>query len=166
MIKNPLFTLVLGLMGGLALGYIFAEKQSVPPAIASSPLSVRSKLPAEHPRKDSTKPNTANQQVVKRATELQKLLAGSPNDVKLMAALGNLYFDASRWGEAREWYEKILQVENGDADVMTDLAVVYRKLKQPDRALAMLDDVVRDYERIQTKLADIEEGEKYKNLLR
>ncbi len=34
MFRNPWLTLVLGLMAGLILGYVFAEQQPVPPAKA------------------------------------------------------------------------------------------------------------------------------------
>ena len=34
MFKNPWVTLVIGLMVGLALGYVFAERQPIPPGKA------------------------------------------------------------------------------------------------------------------------------------
>jgi tetratricopeptide (TPR) repeat protein len=80
-------------------------------------------------------------QVDRQASELLALLEKNPGDVGLMVALGNLYFDASLWNDARSWYEQALAREGGDPNVMTDLAVVYRNLKQPDKALSLLDSV-------------------------
>lgn len=142
MIKNPLFTMVLGLMGGLALGYVFAESQAVLPAKSPPGKITRQQIPKVHPPLNAASPNTPKQLVSRRAAELQGLLAKSPKDVGLMVALANLYFDASQWEEARNWYEQILAIESGDANVMTDLAVAYRNLKQPGRALKILDQVV------------------------
>jgi tetratricopeptide (TPR) repeat protein len=59
-----------------------------------------------------------------------------------MVGLGNLYFDAGRWTEARLWYERAIEIEGGDPNVLTDLAVVYRNLQQPERSLALLDQAI------------------------
>ncbi len=59
-----------------------------------------------------------------------------------MAAMGNIYFDASRWPEARDWYEKALQVSSGDPNVLTDLAVVYRNLGEHERTIELLDQAL------------------------
>lgn len=146
MFKNPWFTLVLGLMVGLALGYVLAENQPVPPAKAMSGAPARQQMPEGHPPMaeagQGASPSAASRQVDRQADELRGLLAQNPNEVGLMVAIGNLYFDASRWEEARNWYEQALEIEGGDANVMTDLAVVYRNLKQPERALSTLDAVL------------------------
>ena len=119
MIKNPLFTMVLGLMGGLALGYVFAESQAVAPAKAPSGNISRQQIPKAHPPLNAASPNTPKQQVNRRAAELQGLLAESTKDVGLMVALANLYFDASQWEKARKWYEQILAIDAGATDADT-----------------------------------------------
>lgn len=140
--RHPLFTLVVGLILGLAVGYVLAERQPIPPARAGARQETadQSALPPGHPPvADSSAPSSENQQLAQRAGELQTLLAQSPGDARLMVALGNLYFDASRWQEARLWYERSLEKEGSDPNVLTDLAVVYRNLQQPQRALELLD---------------------------
>jgi tetratricopeptide (TPR) repeat protein len=59
-----------------------------------------------------------------------------------MAAMGNVYFDAGRWEEARGWYEKSLALSPGDPDIMTDLAVVFRNLGRPQESVELLDQVI------------------------
>jgi len=59
-----------------------------------------------------------------------------------MAAMGNVFFDASRWQDARDWYEKSLQISSGDPNVITDLAVTYRNLGQPQRTVELLDQAI------------------------
>lgn len=144
--RNPWFTLTLGLMVGLVLGYVFAERQPVPPAKAiTRPASsgAQAGLPEGHPPVEGPGAATPEQQqLAKQAAELQQMLAQSPGDSRLMIALGNLYFDAGRWQEARMWYERSLEGAADDPNVITDLAVVYRNLQQQQRALELLDRAI------------------------
>jgi tetratricopeptide (TPR) repeat protein len=145
--KNPWFTLGLGAMVGLVLGYVLAERQQVPPAKAAARPqaagAAQQGLPEGHPPVDATTTGGGEaQRLAAQAAELESLLARTPNDPRLMVGLGNLYFDAGRWKEARMWYERAMAIEGGDPNVITDLAVVYRNLQQPERSLALLDQAI------------------------
>jgi tetratricopeptide (TPR) repeat protein len=141
MYKNPWFTLIVGLILGIAVGYVLAERQAIPRAgQAPGPGGGQAAMPAGHPPVPADGAAIAQRErLQEQARELERLLAQSPEDHRLMVALGNLYYDASEWAEARSWYERALQQEDGDPDVLTDLAVVYRNLAQPEQALASLD---------------------------
>ena len=143
MFRNPWFTSVLGLMVGLILGYVFAEQQPVPPAKAlrqgiNTAAAQGEALPEGHPPVDG-QTAAASQQLRQQVAEIEGLLDANPNDPKLMAAMGNVYFDASRWDEARAWYERSLAIAPDDVDVITDLAVSFRNLQQPQRTIELLD---------------------------
>ena len=146
--RNPWFTLILGLMVGLIIGYVLAERQPVPPAKAirlglnpQAAAQQGDELPEGHPPVDG--PSAADaQRLRQQVAEIEGLLAANPDDAGLMAAMGNLYFDASRWREAREWYEKALQVSSGDPNIITDLAVVYRNLGEFQRTIELLDQAI------------------------
>ena len=145
MIRNPWFMLVVGLMAGLVIGYVLAEQEQVPPA--PSPAGGEASLPAGHPPVEgaSTAPpdaDRARRALEAQAREIEGLLEDNPDDHRLMVALGNLYFDAGRWAEARDWYERALERSPDDAQVITDLAVVSRNLKQFERALQLLDEAI------------------------
>ena len=140
MLKNPWFTLLLGLMAGLVFGYVLAERQTVPPARPAAMPAAGAGLPAGHPPVPGAATAT-DSQVEAQAAELRQLLAESPGDRRLMVALGNLHFDVSRWEDARLWYERALEGGWSDPDVLTDLAVVYRNLERPEQALAILEQV-------------------------
>jgi tetratricopeptide (TPR) repeat protein len=135
------------LIAGLVIGYVLAERQPVPPAkairLGVNPQAAAEAqgLPEGHPPVDGDSGAEA-QRVRQQVAEIEGLLASNPNDAGLMAALGNVYFDASRWPDAREWYEKSLQVSSGDPNVITDLAVVYRNLGQPQRTIELLDQAI------------------------
>jgi len=143
MFRNPWFTLVLGLVAGLTLGYVFAERQPVPPAkairLGTNPAGAQGEaLPEGHPPVEG-QTAAATQQLRQQVGEIEGLLAANPDDPKLMAAMGNVYFDASRWNEARVWYERSLAVAPDDVDVLTDLAVVFRNLEQSQQSIEILD---------------------------
>ena len=146
--RNPWFTLVLGLIVGLTIGYVMAERQAVPPTkairLGLSPQAAAQQgedLPDGHPPVDGASGADA-QRLRQQVAEIEGLLAANPNDAGLMAAMGNIYFDASRWPEAREWYEKALQVSSGDPNILTDLAVVYRSLGEYQRSIELLDEAL------------------------
>jgi len=146
MIKSPWFTLVLGLLVGLAIGYVLGESQPVPPARAMAQAEMVSEgaggTPEGHPPMggDAGAPGVGFDQ---RRREIERLLQQSPEDARLLAAMGNLHFDANQWPEARSWYERSLERAPDDAHVITDLAVVFRNLKQPEPALELLDRAIR-----------------------
>lgn len=155
MFKNPWFTLLIGLMVGLALGYVFAERQAIPPGKAlrlGAPQTAAQGegLPNGHPPVDGSAPNPETQFFSQQITEIQGLMAQNPGDVGLVVALADAYFELARttgedihWQEARRGYERALAEGRGDdPDVLTDLAVVVRNLKQFDRSVELLDHAI------------------------
>ena len=146
--RNPWFTLILGLIVGLIIGYVMAERQAVPPAkairLGLSPQAAAQQgdeLPDGHPPVDGSSGAEA-QRLRQHVAELEGLLAANPNEAGLMAAMGHIYFDASRWPDARDWYERALQVSSGDPNILTDLAVVYRNLGEFERSIELLDQAL------------------------
>ena len=142
MTKNPWLTFVGGLMIGLVLGYVIAERQAVPPAVSLAPPSgpSASSAPQKVAAQNSGSPGPA--EVEKQLSEIRNLLAQNPGDAALLVALGNIYFDAKRWEEARLSYEEAIETLPDDPNVLTDLAVVYRNLDKPERALEILAEVI------------------------
>jgi predicted Zn-dependent protease len=144
--RNPWFTLIVGLMIGLALGYVLAERQPVPPsrALAAARPPARPQgqgMPEGHPPVQGTAQQAADS-LDQQAQRLKDMLAEKPDDPQLQTALGNLYFDAGRWAEARDAYEGAMKGRSDNPDLITDLAVAYRNLRQPERSLELLDRAV------------------------
>ncbi len=155
MIKNPWFTLLIGLMVGLTLGYVFAERQTIPPAKAlrlSAPqvAAQADGLPNGHPPLDESAPNPETQFFKNQISEIQVLMAQNPDDVGLKVALADAFFELARttgqsnyWQEARSWYETSLaEGRADDPNVLTDLAVVLRNMEQFDRSMEHLDHAI------------------------
>jgi tetratricopeptide (TPR) repeat protein len=155
MFKNPWFTLVIGLMVGLALGYVFAERQPIPPGkalrLGAQPAAQQAAgLPDGHPPVDANAAAPEAQFFEQQISEIQDLLAQSPNDPGLMASMGDAYFELARattrnehWADSAAWYEKAMEAgRDRDPNVLTDLAVVYRNLGQQDRSVDLLERAV------------------------
>ena len=145
MLKNPWVNLVIGLMAGLVVGYMLAEMQPVPPAKALQPaqgsaVAEEGELPPGHPPLDEGGSGAPRDEALEsQAAQLLGALAEQPGDSRIMVSLGNLYFDARSWEQARRWYEEALATGLEHPDVTTDLAVVYRSLGMHEMALGALD---------------------------
>lgn len=69
------------------------------------------------------------------SAELEK----DPNDRAKVVELGNAYFDSKDWALAEKWYTKALEIDDQDANVLTDLGTVQRNLGQFEEALASFE---------------------------
>jgi cytochrome c-type biogenesis protein CcmH/NrfG len=74
-----------------------------------------------------------------RAAALRVTADRNPSDVETRVQLGNLYFDAERYEDARKWYEAALKVDPRNVNASTDLGIAYYYSNQPDLALAQFD---------------------------
>jgi tetratricopeptide (TPR) repeat protein len=68
--------------------------------------------------------------------EYQALLAEDPNNLAVIIALGNAYYNSGRWKEAAASYGRALSIDPRNADVHADRGTAYRNMGMPDRALA------------------------------
>jgi tetratricopeptide (TPR) repeat protein len=142
MIKNPWLMFVGGLMIGLVVGYVIAERQAVPPAVSLAPPSGPSVVAASQQAAVQNPGSPGPAEVERQLGEIRNLLAKNPGDGRLLVAQGNIFFDAKRWEEARLSYEEAIETIPGDPNILTDLAVVYRNLGKPERALEILAQVI------------------------
>ena len=155
MFKNPWFTLIIGLMVGLTLGYVFAERQPVPPGKAlqqdaTQAAAQAGNLPEGHPPVDEGESASERRFFEQQVAQVQGLLEQNPDDPGLMVAMGDAYFELARatssrdhWNQAREWYERAMaQGRGNDPNVLTDLAVVYRSLGQQQQSVELLDRAI------------------------
>ncbi len=74
-----------------------------------------------------------------RVEELMAAVASNPADRAAAVELGNHFFDAGDWTQAKEWYLRALELDAEDPNVLTDLAVCQNELGEPLLALRTLD---------------------------
>lgn len=94
------------------------------------------------PHEGHDDPQEASAEAGDRIVKLEEFLKGNPDNAEAWAELGNLFYDTDRSGDAINAYEKSLALVPGDPNIMTDMGVMYRKAKQPEKAIEVFDQVI------------------------
>jgi tetratricopeptide (TPR) repeat protein len=69
---------------------------------------------------------------------LERLKADSKNP-QLLAAIGNIYYDAQQYSPAIDFYARTLDLKPSEVSVRTDMATAYWYMGKPDTAIAEFD---------------------------
>jgi tetratricopeptide (TPR) repeat protein len=128
---------IAGMCFGIILGWIIATQQQ--PARAVVPVT---QVASDTPQQSQSASASGQQAKVldeARVQQLTTILNSDPKNAGAAVQLGNTYFDAERYPEAINWYEKALAIDPKNADASTDLGVSYYYTNQPDKALAQFD---------------------------
>ena len=110
--------LVAGFLGGVVFG---VYKSGTGTSVQESMLS----QPAEEEQ-------GASVESAAQIFELEKRTSESPDDVAAWIDLGNLYFDTGNYEKAITAYNKALELKPNNANVITDLGVMYRRSAPPN----------------------------------
>jgi cytochrome c-type biogenesis protein CcmH/NrfG len=128
---------VAGICFGLITGWIIGSQQaSLGPR---PPVEVAESAPA--PASSSAVPGTPAPAILDetQVQALRNVVDRDPKNAVARAQLGNLYYDAGRYGDAIKWYEEALALNPKDVSVSTDLGVSYYYNNQPDLAIKQLE---------------------------
>jgi cytochrome c-type biogenesis protein CcmH/NrfG len=77
-----------------------------------------------------------------RILKLEEFLKKNPDNADAWTELGNLFYDASRFGDSIEAYQKSLALAPGNPSVLTDMGVMYRRNKQPEKAIEAFEKAI------------------------
>jgi cytochrome c-type biogenesis protein CcmH/NrfG len=69
---------------------------------------------------------------------LERVLEKDPNNLQAIISLGDKQFDAHQYKKAIDLYSRALKIDPGNPDVRTDMAIMYRGLKEYDTAVKEL----------------------------
>jgi tetratricopeptide (TPR) repeat protein len=83
--------------------------------------------------------SNADLQFTVKEQELLARIDKEPGNARLYAVLGDLYFDAERFAQAIERYEKAVELDPGDADSLNDLGLAYFYTGNNAAALSALE---------------------------
>lgn len=117
--KETILIVVIALVVGVLGGVIFtnAKKDQAPAGSTFAPVAA---------------PATDYQQQIKT---LQAVLAKEPNNRQAWVQLGHNYFDSGNPMQAIEAYDKALEMDGNDPDVLTDQGIMYRRVGWFDKAI-------------------------------
>jgi cytochrome c-type biogenesis protein CcmH/NrfG len=119
--KDTILVAVVALLAGLIIGWMAWQKIAGP-----APSAVTGAPPAQSPM-----PAVNVQQKI---GELKAIVAKDPNNRQAWVALGNAHFDADQPMDAIEAYQRALDLNAKDANVLTDQGVMFRRMGWFDRA--------------------------------
>ena len=132
----PYSTAILAIILAFVLGAVVG---SVVPQLLQPQKAVVAQAPAPAAPQQNAPAQTASPQQghdMHVIQDLEKQLAKDPANRKLYVALGNACFDAHLHERAIQAYEKALELDPKDADVLTDVGIMYRETGAFDTALA------------------------------
>ena len=125
---NALFLLV-GILAGFLAGYLAHEAMSaVQPSRAAAGAAAAA---APHPPIGGAEPAPAMSEI----NRLREQVERDPNDRGALLALANMNFDIGNWARAQELYERYLELDPDNPDVLTDLGIAIRSQGDFQRAL-------------------------------
>jgi len=125
---------VIAAVGCLLLGYVLGIVTAllVQGSPAHTPGPVAQSAPAVSP------PSAALGSTAAEIRELRNIVANDPDNYAAWVRLGNQYFDSDQFMEAIDAYTRALDIQDGDPNVITDRAIMYRRIGDFDRAVAEL----------------------------
>jgi tetratricopeptide (TPR) repeat protein len=143
--KDNLISAVFGILLGFIAGYLMHEVMASrqPPRFVAGGAALPQQAgppltgaPAE-PQPDMA---ATQQAAMEEMRQLEQHIQQNPNDAQAIRRLADLNFDQAQWPQARDLYSRVLELQPGNADVISDLGVAYRGLKNYDRALQLFDE--------------------------
>lgn len=130
-IAGMFLSLVLGIYLGTLVpdfAYYFNKKNNAASVVPPTQIIETSKQEQVLPERNIS--DSLKNQIV----SLEKEIAVNPTAVNY-ASLGNLYFDTGQAAKAIAAYEKSLEKAPDNPDVLTDLGIMYRELKEFQKAV-------------------------------
>lgn len=172
MSKENILFVIIGLLGGLIIGFVFANsvnQRGV--ATVAGPVTPNANLPAGHPEVSGTgggmqpevqaaidqarkEPDNLDAQM--KAAELYYQIQRfdgaieflkranqlKPDSREVIVQLGNAYFDSEKYEEAEKWYSSALAKKADDVDVRTDLGLTFIFRDKPN-----YDRAIKEFQR-------------------
>lgn len=158
--ENVLFVII-GLLGGLIIGFIFANSVNQRAAVTfAGPAVQNANMPPGHPEVpgaggmqpevqaaiDQAKKEPDNFDAQLKAAEfyyqiqrfdgsiefLKRANQLRPDSREVIVHLGNAYFDSGKYDDAEKWYSSALDKKADDVNVRTDLGLTYMFRDTPD----------------------------------
>ena len=92
---------------------------------------------------NSQQMNEEDEKIHQEMLALESEVTASPDNFQAWRRLGDLYYDHNQPDKAIAAYTKSLELHGGDANLVTDLGVMYRRAKQPEKAIEFFNRAIK-----------------------
>jgi cytochrome c-type biogenesis protein CcmH/NrfG len=116
---------LVGFITGATVAILKGKKGVEGPAMVQKPQTAPMPAP----------PGPSSLEVASKIETLKEIVKKDPKNLPAWVELGNLYFDSNQPKEAIEAYSQYLAIKPDNADVRTDMAIMYKNLGDFNRAL-------------------------------
>ena len=131
---------VICLLVGLAGGWLIRGSQGpASPVERASAASAQESGAGTQPT-----PEQMRHMADKQAAPLMEQLKADPGNAKLLAQIGNIYYDTQQYPVAIDYYQRTLQITPKDASVRTDMATAFWYTGNADTAIAEFNRALND----------------------
>jgi len=120
---------IVGFITGATVAILKGKKDTQRPAMMQKPQMAPQVAEAPEPQG----PNPM--EVAAKVQALKDIVKKDPKNLSAWVELGNLYFDSNQPQEAVHAYQQYLAIKPDNADVRTDMGIMYRKLGEFDKAI-------------------------------
>lgn len=124
---------VAGMCFGIILGWVIGTQQARS-AVTTTPVPA-----AQASAAAGTTQRQAPPLDEAKVQSLTTILKSDPNNASATLQLANAYFDAERFKDAIQWYERTVKLDPKNVDANTDLGVSYYYESRADEALATFE---------------------------
>ena len=124
MSKDNILYGIIGLLGGLIIGYVgtnYLNRSASPqpaPAVTGAPAAGSSQIPADHPPTAGAAADGGMQGEVQATLERAK---AAPEDFEAQMKAGDLYYQIKRYDQALEFFQRAQKVRPNDLAVLVSL---------------------------------------------
>jgi len=127
---------LVGFISGATVAILKGAKSAEKTAMVQKPQMVPPGSPmSSPPAQGPTPPARDSVEVASQIQTLKEIVKKDPKNLPAWVELGNLYFDTDQPKEAIDAYTRYLAVKPDNADIRTDMGIMYRKLGQFDKAI-------------------------------
>jgi len=139
--------LVLGGVVGYIMGApssISADNKQMPPAISQQPPTINPQMDTAMPGQSvPLTPDAMKSYADKQAEPLLSTLKSRPNDAKLLANIGAVYFAAHQFRTAQEYYARSAKIDNKNPAILVKLSSAYYYTGNSKSAITTLNQALQ-----------------------
>ncbi len=136
-------TLYMAILVSITFGFMIGAVYTSFKLAKDTPVQSQAASMPPQKQENNTKADAeAAAQMGSRILKVEEFLKENPENAEAWVQLGNLFFDSNRFADSIEAYERSLELAPANPNVLTDLGVMYRRNKAPEKAVKAFDRAI------------------------